>query len=340
MNDQDERRLEYYQKKIEDYQAQVGRSQDLVNHCQAIIDYYQGKVAKVVDDKTIPGCPVIPDSSDPASVEVLECEQCVVVEPIVTLRSPGYLSPGDTTKLLKLCAIGDVPLYTHPASRRALECEPVAVVELSDYISFGPSKRRRAVQELFDGALVIGDKLYTHPARPEVPEFLLEMSRQMREQPSRSTSHPFWQVRCKRYLPTDQGCSESHYEVCGAEGPVYSSKNPVSELSEYLLENYESWCREWASENHEDDADYTDAVSSWIDPESELPEDLTLVYMQEIEVVVTTHLTQAGAEAFIKRKQHDYPELYTYVESAYWSPQLRELQDWIIGLTPKQEKGQ
>ena len=37
-------------------------------------------------------------------------------EPIVTLRSPGYLSPGDTAKLLKLCAISDVPLYTHPAS--------------------------------------------------------------------------------------------------------------------------------------------------------------------------------------------------------------------------------
>ena len=172
-----------------------------------------------------------------------------------------------------------------------------------------------------------------------VPEFLLEMSRQMREQPNRATAHPFWQVRCKRSLPTEQGYNESHYEVCGDEGPVYSSNTPLSGLSEYLLEHHESWCRAWASENHEDDADYADAVSSWIDPESDLPSELTLVYAQEIEEVVTTHLTQAGAEAFIKRKQHDYPKLYTYVESAYWSPQLRELQDWIIGLTPKQEQG-
>ena len=170
-----------------------------------------------------------------------------------------------------------------------------------------------------------------------VPEFLLEMSRQMREQPNRATAHPFWQVRCKRSLPTEQGYNESHYEVCGDEGPVYSSNTPLSGLSEYLLEHHESWCRAWASENHEDDADYTDAVSNWIDPESDLPAELTLVYAQEIEEVVTTHLTQAGAEAFIKRKQHDYPKLYTYVESACWSPQLRELQDWIIGLTPKQD---
>jgi len=172
-----------------------------------------------------------------------------------------------------------------------------------------------------------------------VPEFLLEMSRQMREQPNRATAHPFWQVRCKRYLPTEQGYNESHYEVCGDEGPVYSSNTPISGLAEYLLEHHNEWCRAWASENHEDDADYADAVSSWIDPESDLPSELTLVYAQEIEEVVTTHLTQAGAEAFIKRKQHDYPKLYTYVESAYWSPQLRELQDWIIGLTPKQEQG-
>jgi hypothetical protein len=177
-----------------------------------------------------------------------------------------------------------------------------------------------------------------HREQASLPEFLLEMSRQMREQPSRATAHPFWQVRCKRYLPTEQGYNESHYEVEGDEGPVYSSNTPLSGLAEYLLEHHESWCRAWASENHEDDADYTDAVSNWIDPEYDLPAELTLVYVQEIEEVVTTHLTQAGAEAFIKRKQHDYPKLYTYVESAYWSPQLRELQDWIIGLTPKQEQ--
>ena len=41
------------------------------NHCQAIIDYYQGKVAEVVDDD-LPSCPGISDSSDPASRRALE----------------------------------------------------------------------------------------------------------------------------------------------------------------------------------------------------------------------------------------------------------------------------
>ena len=65
----------------------------------------------------------------------------------------------------------------------------------------------------------------------------------------------------------------------------------------------------------------------------ETPPDVKKLYMQEIEEVVSTHLTEHDANWFISRKQHDYPPLYTYVVSAYWSPQLRELQDWIIGLT-------
>ena len=96
----------------------------------------------------------------------------------------------------------------------------------------------------------------------EIPDFLLEMSEQMNSQPNRCTSHPLWQVRCKRYL-------------------------------------------------------------------------ITAEETEETEEIVTTHLTEADANWFIQRKQHDYPKLYTYVESAYWSPQLRELEDWIKQLTNK-----
>lgn len=38
---------------------------------------------------------------------------------------------------------------------------------------------------------------------------------------------------------------------------------------------------------------------------------------------VTTHLTKAGAEAFIKRKAHDYGELRIYVESTFYSAEIR-----------------
>lgn len=179
------------------------------------------------------------------------------------------------------------------------------------------------------------DAILAHPAPPSVavPEFLLEMSKQMREQPNRMTAHPFWQVRCNRYLPTLEGYSEHHIEICGDDGVVYRSDRPVSDLHDYLVENHEEWCQQWAEENHDDD-DWKEAVKCYFDLDcDDLPEELRKVPVQEVEEVVSTHLTQAGAEQFIKRKQHDYPKLFTYVESAYWSPQLRELQDWIISLT-------
>lgn len=166
-----------------------------------------------------------------------------------------------------------------------------------------------------------------------VPEWLAEMSTQMRQQPSRCTAHPFWQVRCKRYIPTAEGYNEHHQEVVGEDGTVWRSIDPESQLLDYLQENHPDWCANWAEEHHPDD-DPEEALEMWFDfDEGDLPDELTVVAVQEIEEVVSTHLTQAGAEQFIKRKQHDYPPLYIYVESAYWSPQLRQLQDWIIGLT-------
>lgn len=167
----------------------------------------------------------------------------------------------------------------------------------------------------------------------EIPDFLLEMSRQMREQPNRCTSHPFWQVRCKRYLPTLDGYNTDHYEVCGDEGVIYRSDYPVSELHEFLLDEHEEWCKQWAEENHPD-YEYAEAIETWFDLDyDELPDGLTKIPVQEVEDIVSTHMTEHDANWFIQRKQHDYPKLYTYVESAYWSPQIKQLQDWIISLT-------
>lgn len=181
------------------------------------------------------------------------------------------------------------------------------------------------------------EPLYAHPAPAQpavaVPEFLLEMAKQMRDQPNRGTSHPFWQVRCKRYMATEEGYNEHHREVVAEDGPVHSSLEPLSQLHEYLSGNHPSWCEKWAAENHDEYEDWEEALSDHFDLDSwEWPDDLKVIHMQECEEVVSTHLTQDDAQWFIKRKQHDYPPLYTHVESAYWAPQLRQLQDWIISL--------
>jgi len=59
----------------------------------------------------------------------------------------------------------------------ALRAEPVAIVEPSDYVTaaqlVGECPARKAVHELYEGALRIGDKLYRHapPAPISVPTF-------------------------------------------------------------------------------------------------------------------------------------------------------------------------
>ncbi len=58
--------------------------------------------------------------------------------------------------------------------RRKADSEPVAIVEPSDYVTaaqlVGEESLRKAVRELYEGALRIGDKLYRHAQQPVVPE--------------------------------------------------------------------------------------------------------------------------------------------------------------------------
>lgn len=56
----------------------------------------------------------------------------------------------------------------------AMDSEPVAVVEPSDYVTaaqlVGEGPARKAVHELYEGALRIGDKLYRHAQPALVPD--------------------------------------------------------------------------------------------------------------------------------------------------------------------------
>ncbi len=162
--------------------------------------------------------------------------------------------------------------------------------------------------------------------KTEIPEFLIEMSKQMSEQPNRCTAHPFWQVRCKRYEVTEQGYNEHHWILQSEDGEFFRSDSDES-VNDVLLERYPEFCAKWEKDEEESFSDMFDSDYH------ELPPEVTKLHVQEVEQVVSTHLTEHDANWFIKRKQHDYPKLYTYVESAYWSPQVRQLQDWIISLT-------
>nr|WP_117114717.1 DUF551 domain-containing protein [Klebsiella variicola] len=61
-----------------------------------------------------------------------------------------------------------------PVAQPVADSEPVAIVEPSDYVTaaqlVGEESLRKAVRELYEGALRIGDKLYRHAQQPVVPE--------------------------------------------------------------------------------------------------------------------------------------------------------------------------
>lgn len=52
-------------------------------------------------------------------------------------------------------------------------------------------------------------------------------------------------------------------------------------------------------------------------------------YMEQWEYV-NSHFTPEAAEAFIKRKKHDYAELRVYVDSQYWCPEFKAIVDGLI----------
>lgn len=47
-------------------------------------------------------------------------------------------------------------------------------------------------------------------------------------------------------------------------------------------------------------------------------------------VTINQHLTKEGAEAFIKRKGHNYSELRVYVNSLYWCNEFKTIQKAIL----------
>ena len=183
--------------------------------------------------------------------------------------------------------------------------------------------------------------------KSEIPQFLIEMSKQLNEQDNRITADPLFEVRYKKYLVTEQGYNESHWEIVSDNGDsLYHSENSkdYNELAGYLFDVELDWCKEFAH-SYIDDFEIIDEESfeEWqvmfdqtFDPDIyDLPDEYKVFHMQEIEVTVNSHFTEADAKAFITRKQHDYPPLYTYAISMCYCWNMIELRKWIMSINKK-----
>lgn len=202
-----------------------------------------------------------------------------------------------------------------------------------------------------DGSMDLNPYVYdfARAIQNQIPPFLIEMSKQLNEQDNRITADPIFEVRRKEYLVTEQGFNESHWELHKEDGegcPVYSSKpfyDNVAAFEDFESEN-KKWCSDWILENIDsecvgEDSQFTDFfnVESHKDNLGDWPEGYYVIHLQEVEKTVKTCLTESDAKAFIARKQHDYPALYTYVNSMVFCPQMIELRNWIMSLTKEQD---
>lgn len=167
----------------------------------------------------------------------------------------------------------------------------------------------------------------------EIPKFLIEMSEQLNTQDNRITAEPIFQVRCKRSKVTADGFQDwVEWVNKDADYDVICRDDDSPLMTEYLVENFPDWISRFVSDNDieaEDFADYFDLNLH----DDELPDALEKFYVTEYEDIVKSCLTEADAQAFIDRKQHDYPPLYIYVESMTFCPQMIELRNWIMSIT-------
>jgi len=168
----------------------------------------------------------------------------------------------------------------------------------------------------------------------EIPKFLSEMSQQMREQDNRITASPIWMVCYDKARVTAEGYEEYiEYAVFDEDYIVVYSTEDGSladndSAKEYLQEYHPAWCHKWCEEN---ESDFDSFVFE--DEVYDLPEEINTYHMVREREIVKACLTEADANWFIKRKQHDYAKLYTYVISMCYCPQMIELREWILSLT-------
>lgn len=183
----------------------------------------------------------------------------------------------------------------------------------------------------------------------KLPSFLLEMSKQMNEQDNRYTADPVWQVRHRSFRPTACGYSDTFHMIDVRDDHDLVADSSLDEgINEQIVSyldcdpddlpvEFEAWV-----DSQDDDIDNGQSKIDYFienfDHEVDTIYDFGVIWVEEYEVIVkSAFLTEADANWFINRKQHDYPKLYTYVASMYLCPQMIELRNWIKELTNEQK---
>lgn len=158
-----------------------------------------------------------------------------------------------------------------------------------------------------------------------LPDFLLEMSMQLNKQNNRITAEPMFCVYYDEKISAADGYEDGCI-YCDGDGEIGN----FEDLKKYLTKNHAEFCIDVAESI--ESGDFDDFSEDELDT-NDLPEGVFKWTYQNRPKFVKASLTEAGANQFIERKQHDYPKLYIYVESMIYCNQMIELRNWIKSIT-------
>lgn len=168
----------------------------------------------------------------------------------------------------------------------------------------------------------------------EIPAFLLEMSKEINTQDNCMTSEPIITVCHDERLTTAEGYQEDGSKWCDEDGVICDGEDSEA-LIEHLSEYYPEWLETFTQSHGVEMDDHEEIVSCFDADFDDLPDDISRWFYQNTRKTVKYCLTRSDAETFIERQQHNYPKLYTYVESMHSCPQMIELRNWIMSLEGK-----
>lgn len=183
-------------------------------------------------------------------------------------------------------------------------------------------------------AISDGEKVnfYRKGEEMEIPKFLLEMSEQLNTQDNRITADPLFCVYYDEKVPTSEDYADGH--------EYYDDEGLVGDFEDYrqaLIDNADS--NEEYIERLLEFAgcdDLGEVCEGDLDSFDEYTMCFYKVFHLKKKHFVKASLTEAGAQQFIDRKQHDYAPLYIYAESMCYQWQAIELRKWIMSITQKQ----
>jgi hypothetical protein len=184
----------------------------------------------------------------------------------------------------------------------------------------------------------------------EVPDWMLELSRQLNTQDNRGTADPVWELRVRKKVWGFDETTANAFGWLYRDDYVEVEDEPLLESDELsLLEAYDSLHIMWEDYDYhhlwdgdEDEPGHTPrprTLVEWLDAHyREYHEDYVGPYFRsgwrERVEVHKTFMTLAGLEEYLEINGHNVPkDRVVYVNCNYRNREYTRLREWLMSLT-------